>query len=213
ERTRLFVRIAMPNGATLSQMDEVTRDFESYLKQFKNELEVFTVNVSGPNSALIDITFKKEYGDAFPHRLKTMLETESIMSGSADFQVYGVGRGFSNAINMDNYDSTIALKGYNYRQLQGLALQVRDTLMQNPRVADVMITSRERYAWNPIQQYQIKLVNPEHLTVYRIGRGSMSRSMNSLEEQQSSAGMIPVDDQHLQLAVLTNYENPPGIWA
>jgi len=213
ERTRLFVRIVMPNGATLSQMDGVARNFENYLKQFKKELEVFTANVSGPNSAVIDITFKKEYGDAFPHRLKALLETESIMSGSADFQVYGVGRGFSNAINMDNYDSTIALKGYNYQQLQDLSLKVRDTLLQNPRVADVLISSQGRYEGKPIQQYQISLVDPEYLTVYQIGRGNMSRSIKSLEEQQSSAGMIPVDEKHLQLAILTNYENPPGVWS
>ncbi len=213
ERTRLFVRITMPNGSTLAQMDEVTRGFEDYLRQFDKELEVFTANVSGPNSAMIDILFTKEYGDAFPHRLKALLETESIMSGSADFQVYGVGRGFSNAINVDNYDSTIALKGYNYSQLHDLALKVRDTLLRNPRVADVLISSQDRYEGKPIQQYQISLTDPEYLTVYQIGRGNMSRSINSVEEQQSSVGIIPVNDQYMQLAVLTNYENPPNIWS
>ena len=203
----------MPNGATLAQMDEVVRGFESYLRQFDKELEVFTSNVSSANSAIIDITFKKDYRGAFPHRLKSMLETEAIMSGSADFQVYGVGRGFSNAINLDNYDSTIALKGYNYNQLQDLALKVRDTLLHNPRVADVLISSQARYEGKPLQQYQISLVQPEYLALYQIGRGSISRSIRSIEEQQGYAGTIPVDDKHLQLAVLTNYENPPGIWS
>lgn len=213
ERTQLFVRISMPNGSTLAQMDEVTRGFEDYLKQFDKELEVFTANVSGPNSAMIDILFTKEYRDAFPHRLKALLETESIMSGSADFQVYGVGRGFSNAINVDNYDSTIALKGYNYSQLQDLALKVRDTLLQNPRVADVSISSQDRYEGKPIQQYQISLTDPEYLTVYQIGRRNMSSSINSFEEQQSSVGTIPVNNEYMQLAVLTNYEDPPNIWS
>lgn len=212
-QTRLFVRIAMPNGATLAQMDEVARSFEDYLKQFRQELEVFTTNISGPNSAVIDIAFTKEYSGAFPHRLKALLETEAIMSGSADFQVYGVGRGFSNAINLDNYDSTIALKGYNYSQLQAIALQVRDTLMGNPRVADVLISSQGRYEGKPLQQYQVNLIEPEYLTLYKIGRGNMSRSISTVEEQQSNAGVIAVGDGHLQLAVLTNYESPPGIWS
>jgi multidrug efflux pump subunit AcrB len=49
EKVRLFVRVSMPNGATLAQMNEVARDFETYLKQFNQELEVFTTQVSGTN--------------------------------------------------------------------------------------------------------------------------------------------------------------------
>lgn len=213
EKARLFVRVSMPNGATLAQMDEVTRDFENYLIQFHQQLDVFTASISGPNSALIDITFKREHSDSFPHRLKSLLERNAIMAGSADFQVYGVGRGFSNAINLDNYDSSVVLKGYNYKQLQSLALNVRDTLLNNPRVADILISSEGRYQGGTLHEYRVNLNQPEYLALYRIGRRNMSSSLKSIEEQQSTAGTILLEDNKAPLAVLTNYEDPPGIWS
>lgn len=209
----LFARIAMPNGATLTQMDQVTREWEAFLKTYPKEISVFTARVSSPNTAVIEIHFNKGYDTLFPLRLKQQLEEQAILSGSADFTVYGVGRAFNNAVNLENFDSSIALKGYSYPQLQALALQIRDTLLNNPRVADVFISADSWYQSKPLHEYRVHITQPEQLALYGLSRRRMSGALLEHQLQDRSLGTISYNDNAVSLALTTDQHGPPAIWS
>ena len=146
ERTTLNVYAFMPPGATIVQMNQSMEALEQYLSQFK-EIERFQTNVNNAQNASISITFKKEHEFGyFPHQLRDQLITWSINSGAADWSVSGVGDGFSNRVG-DGYTGSyrIQLFGYNYDQLYGYAEGIRKVLLDNPRISEVNIMSRNSW--------------------------------------------------------------------
>ncbi|MEC3880609.1 efflux RND transporter permease subunit [Parapedobacter sp. 10938] len=214
DRVQLFVRITMPNGATLPQMDAVVREFEGFLTRFPDEIERFEARVSGANSAAISIRFNKGFEGAFPHRLKRLLENRAILSGSADFGVYGVGRGFSNAIDLDNFDSTIELRGYHYGQLQAIGLQVRDTLLRNPRVQDVVISTLGRWQQRRYEEFMVGIDRPTYLVSRHIGRQAMGAALQTLDERSALIGTVEsAPGVFTPVAVHTNRGNTAPVWS
>jgi len=69
------------------------------------------------------------------------LVSKAISLGAIDWGVYGVGRGFSNALNTGFKNSSINLEGYNYDQLYRIAQDLCDSLSLNPRVNGLEINA------------------------------------------------------------------------
>jgi multidrug efflux pump subunit AcrB len=165
ERTTLNVRAYMPPGSTIVQMNQAMESLEQYLSGFP-EIDQFQTNVNNAQNASISITFKKEHEFGyFPHQLKNQLITWGITSGSADWQVTGVGDAFSNRMYSTNGQYRIQLYGYNFDQLYSYAEDIRDTLMQNPRIKEVNLMSRYTFEKN---------INREFTLTPDIGRLAMS---------------------------------------
>lgn len=214
ERTHLRVSISMPKGATMMQMDKVVRKFEAYLTGFRREVDVFEASVQNANTAEISISFNREYEGSFPYRLKQLLEIWAIEEGSADFAIYGVGRGFSNAINMDKYDSMISLTGYNYQHLQALALGLRDSLLQLPRVQDVLIGTRGRYDSKPTSQHLLQLANAPYLSLHGISLADIGSMLNRVAETDAYVGQVQESRGALvDVSLLVNRDRPPALWS
>lgn len=212
QRTTLHVSIKMPNGATLSQMNAVTREFEHYLRGFP-QLDVFTASVSGPNQARIAIYFKEEYENGgFPFRLKQLLESKAVYSGAADFGVYGVGQGFSNEIRMERFDSSITLKGYNYEQLYEYASLVRDSLRRYARVKDIVITTEDRWSYRSRYEFEIAVNRPEELALAGIGKRGVTSYLSNLTDRYSTVGDMRVGDEQVPVIVRSNKERIAPVW-
>lgn len=216
EQVRLQVSVTMPNGATLPQMNAVVEEFETYLRGFDRELDHFTASITGPTGARLDILFKEAYKHGFPYQLKQLLEQKAIYSGSADFTVTGVGMGFNNAVNLENFDSTIRLKGYNFEQLQALALQLRDSLVAYPRVQEVLISTAERWGHKRYEEYVLRIDRPEYLALHGIQRNEINRALTRLGEQSRPLGYLDSSGptgEPLTVELAANYQDAPLLWA
>ena len=165
ERTTLYVRAFMPPGSTIVQMNQSMEALEHYLSGFK-EIDRFQTNINNAQNGSISITFKKEHEFGyFPHQLRDQLITWSINSGAADWNVHGVGDGFSNRIYQTTGSYRIQLYGYNYDELYGYAENIRNELMENSRIKEVNLMSR--YTWE-------KNINREFTLTPDVERLSMS---------------------------------------
>ncbi len=154
-KTTLYVRGQMPEGCTIQQLNEAVRKMEQYISQFA-EVDQFETRVTGYKSSSITIHFTKEAEkSSFPFMLKSQVESKAISLGGMDWAVYGVGKGFSNALNMDYKNSHILLTGYNYDQLYRYAEQLEQKLLQNPRVNNTEINSSN--SWGSTTRYEYKL--------------------------------------------------------
>lgn len=144
EKTTLYADAQMDHGSTLEQMNDLTVSIENYLKQFV-EIDQFQANVNAGQASVV-IYFKKEFEDTgFPFQLKEMLTQKAIDQGGADWNVQGVGEGFNNSVRESLGQYRITLYGYNYDQLSGIADQIKQRLMVNPRIKEV--TKMSRNAW------------------------------------------------------------------
>jgi len=161
-RTRLIASGSMPDGSTIHQMNDVFIQLENYLAQF-NDIELFTTNINSIDNARIEISFKREAENGpFPHILKNELIRQAIQIGSADFSIYGVGQGFSNASYDGMRNNRIEFRGYNYELMLEQAGIFRDTLLNHPRIQEVILQTGSSWRGKPRYGFVMGL-NPNKL--------------------------------------------------
>lgn len=203
-RTTLYVRGQMPEGCTIHQLDEAVRRMEQYISKF-DEVEQFETRINSYRNSSITIQFSEEAEkSSFPFLLKGQIESKAISLGGMDWSVYGVGKGFSNALNMDYKNSHILLTGYNYDQLIKYTEMLEAKLLKNPRVEKTEITSAQ--GWRSRTRYEYNLnVDKNLLANYKL---RYSDYTNSLFTQLYSRNLKPYYNQdELQPVVLVSSDN------
>jgi multidrug efflux pump subunit AcrB len=166
EQTKLYVSASMEKGATVHQMNEVFIQIENYLYQF-NEIEQFTTKVYSGDYANIQIRFKPAYeNSSFPYILKSKLIRKALDLGGLNWNIYGVGNGFSNGggANMP-VNFTVLASGYNYNELNKWADTLKQKLLKHPRIQQVDIRDNSRWKRKPSYSYVVNLDN-EKLALY-----------------------------------------------
>jgi multidrug efflux pump subunit AcrB len=164
ERTRVFVRATLPQGATLEQSNLLAAIFESHIvSQPEVDQSICKVNRNGFN---IEIFFTPEHENGyFPFFIKSKLESVAITQAGADFSIYGVGRGFSNSISFGYANSVIQLTGYSHKQLMGWARVASDSLRLLPRVDKIWIRGGNAYWFTDEYRRFLNLDNEKLLTM------------------------------------------------
>jgi len=156
EKTTLRINGSMPDGCTIAQLNEAIIKMEAYVSQFK-EIELFETQIYSYRNSNISIHFKEAYEfSGFPYTLKSLLESKAVNLGGVDWSIYGVGRGFSNALHTDNKQHRIIVQGYNYDKLYNYAEQIQKHLINstNSRAKDIEITS-DGWNTNNLHEYYL----------------------------------------------------------
>lgn len=169
EETKLYVIASMEKGATIQQMNEVFISLENYLHQF-TEIKQYTSTIDGPNYARIEITFKDALSNntSFPYSLKSNLVSKVLEFGGVDWNIYGVGKGFSNEEGYNvPVNFSVTGKGYNYDQLNIWADSLKVALETHPRIQKVRIRDNSNWAREPSFEYRFSL-NKEQIALHKL---------------------------------------------
>jgi len=140
EETKLYVGASMEKGGTVHQMNEVFLGLENYLSQF-GEIKQFVTRVNSGDNAQLEVTFKeKDALSNFPYVLKSRITRKAIDFGGVEWNIYGVGKGYSNS-NLANEQLNYSLKatGYNYDELNRWTDTLKVALEEHPRVHNVTV--------------------------------------------------------------------------
>ncbi len=157
QETRLNVRMTMPDGATIEQMNKVFLEWENYLVSFP-EVKRFVSRIYSIDNASFEISFTKEAENGiFPYVLKQKLESKAVDTGGVDTSIYGVGKGFSNSLGGDYLGCQIQLSGYNYDKLVDIARAVKDTLLKNPRIQEAYVQTGSGWMRKPKYEFVSRL--------------------------------------------------------
>lgn len=139
EETRLFATARLPSGNNLQQMDTIIRGVENSLMEMPG-IQQFITHVYSGEVAGIEIRFKQNLKNpAFPHQLKAFLINRSISWGGVDWDIYGIGQGFSNSEGDQNPKFEVIMKGYDYDELEKQVLSFSNELSLNRRVQNVNV--------------------------------------------------------------------------
>jgi multidrug efflux pump subunit AcrB len=206
ERTTLHVSGKMPEGCTVHQLNEAIRKMEQYISQFP-EVAQFETHIYSYNNSSIIIRFTEEAEkSSFPYLLKSRIEQKVISLGGMDWGVYGVGRGFSNALSTGYKNQRILLTGYNYDQLYDYAELLIDNLLENERVEEPEITSSQGYGYASDSRYEYLLkVDKNELAVYGLNYYNYSQSLFT---QLYNGHLNPVyKNAEMQPVVLTSIKS------
>ena len=192
QRTVLYVNGRMPEGSTVQQLDQAIRKMENFISKY-DEVEMFQTRITGYRNGSIAIYFKPGYENS---------AARAVNLGGLDWSIYGVGRGFSNALYAGYKNSHILLDGYNYDQLYGYAGILRSNLLKNPRIQEVDITGPGNY-WNTsnIHEYFIRF-HPEAFGMYHVTPDDFYRF---LQDQTCRIPLQPVyHNEELQPVVMAS---------
>ncbi len=211
QQTRLWVNVSMPDGATLEQMNKVFLEFENLLSKFK-EVKRFVSSINSIDHSTIEIAFTKEgENSTFPYYLKQELQNKAIETGGADFSVYGVGRGFSNALSDGGKSSCIELKGYNYDQLVYFAQNLKDSLLLSPRINEVIIQSGSSWRGKPKYEFVMGL-NPAVLVANNSSLQSVFNNLSFYSPTDLYAGMYYAINGTYPIIVKGENDETAQIW-
>lgn len=135
-RDVLYIQAGMPEGCTVSQLDDVVRSMENYLSGFDG-IESFSTHIWSADNAMIEVTFLPEYeSTAFPASLKSSVMATASNFGGANWRVWGINEYFfNNNVTMRYKSHRIALRGYNYDELYRYAIGMMEELSSNRRVS------------------------------------------------------------------------------
>jgi multidrug efflux pump subunit AcrB len=156
-RTALFVDAKLPYGTTIEQMNETMRPLEHFLGRF-SEIDQFQTTIRSSQDARIVVYVTPEgQRNGLPYRLKAqVIQAVNALAG-ADWSVYGVGQGFSNATNMGSKGHRIVLKGYDYQQLLRHAERLQADLLAETRIQEVFVNGEWRDDYRPHDQLRLQV--------------------------------------------------------
>ena len=212
DRTNLSIKISLPKGAMLEQINTVAADFEAYLSQF-DEIERFQTRIYSGMQATIEILFKEEHEDgSFPHFLKSQVEIKALYTGMAEFGISGVGKGFNNEMTGIQRNYGLTLSGYNYQSLHKLAEQVKALLLKNPRVEKVNITSERD--WNgqlSTDEYVFRVSDPQKVLLNGLSMRNIGDALNSFLGEKKTINYLPYQGVYVPV-LLSPSKRPTSVW-
>lgn len=157
DETILRVQASLPQGATIEQMNEVCLQLEDYLSQYDRELRQYTTSITSGQQAMLQIFFKPEHSLSFPHVLKARLTVYGSNLGGVKWNIYGVGRAFSNDTGASPPSFRVAMYGYHRDRLGEQAERLAEKLLAHPRVREVNTEANINWWEKDLYQYELEL--------------------------------------------------------
>jgi multidrug efflux pump subunit AcrB len=210
EKTTLYIDAKMPFGSTLNQINELVTSVENYLKQF-TEIEQFQTIVSA-GQASITIHFKKNFDNSeFPFQLQEMVTQKANDLGGADWAVQGVGEGFHNAVRESLGQYRVTMYGYNYDVLLTLAEKIRDKLMENARIKDITIMSRNSTFREESIEYVMDF-DRQRLVAQNVSPLSVYSSLMDFNKIENVIGNTVVGGESERLRLVSKQSKEMDLW-
>lgn len=209
----LNVTATLPNGSTLSQMNELISKMESFLTTFQ-EIKQFQTYVPGPNMANLTITFTKEAQQSyFPYRLKSDIISKAQTLGGGSWTVYGLeDMGFNNDVRETSGSYRVKMLGYNYDELEQWADSLKQQLLTHRRIKEVNINSR--FQWYKEDYSEVSIdIDRQKLAKENITVGQLYSALAPIFGRDISAGTISGNRGSEQILLHSSQGFDYDVWA
>ncbi len=213
EETVLSVSASMPNGTTLPQMNHLISRMEAYLSRFK-EIRQFQTNIYNARQAGIRIFFTKEAErSGFPYLLKSLVISKALELGGGSWGVYGLmDQGFSNDVRESAGSFQIEMFGYNYDELYTWAERMKEYLLTNRRIKEVIINSEFSWWKDDYQEFYFRL-NKARMAQEGILPVDLFASLFPVFGKDLYSGAIVVDHEMEKLKLTSRQSQAYDIWS
>jgi multidrug efflux pump subunit AcrB len=166
QKTQLFVQIYMPQGTTLDHINRIAQETETIIAESEG-LAKYVTNVYSEQVAFISVTFSaKGEASSIPNQLKQTLVAQSIDKAGADWNVYGVGEGFSSGGGDKIPSFKVEMRGYNYLELERQASMLAKKLMTHKRIQTVNTNERVDYSEKASKEWVLSAYPHTKQTAY-----------------------------------------------
>jgi multidrug efflux pump subunit AcrB len=196
EKTKLYVNAALPVGQTLADMNNVLSGMEAYLKTVEGIDKYITHVYSGEYGSITILFNEQVENGSLPFQLKSRLIARSLDWGGVEWQIFGVGQGFSNASGENLPSFRVEMKGYNYDELERQANKLANKLLQHKRIQKVDIDERLNLGDKRAEQLTLQL-NPSALASKGISTVDVSDFLRQVSDKQFPELTIAIDNKEV----------------
>jgi multidrug efflux pump subunit AcrB len=195
DEVSLSITATMPNGATLQQMNDIVKEMESYLSQYK-EIRQFQTSISSARRANIQVYFTKDAADTgFPYTLKSNVITKALQLGGGSWYISGLqDHGFSNDVRDDAGSMRIKMYGYNYDDLSTYADSLKSIMLSYRRISEVLINSQFSSYKDDYQEFTFKL-DPRRMAAQNIKPYELYASISPVFGRDIYCGYVMGEDR------------------
>ncbi|MDP2235308.1 MAG: efflux RND transporter permease subunit [Bacteroidales bacterium] len=213
EETVLNIEASLPQGSTIAQLNDLLIELELELDKY-GEISQFTTSINSPSYASITIRFNDGIEDGlFPYILRGKLISKSLDRGGVNWNIYGVGKGFSHQTGQsETVNYKINMYGYQYESLESYAIRLRAILERHPRVRDVNI-SGGRYWWEgqPVYAYTIK-PNTQLMATFGLNMSDLYHQASAFDVSGGHQSNIMTEEAYYRLRILEENDANSDIW-
>lgn len=210
--TSIFVTATLPNGSTVSQMNNLIQHMESYISQF-HEVKQFQTAILNARHANISIQFTKESErSGFPYLLQSKLITKANKLGGGSWSVYGLGDGFNNDVRELAGNYRVILYGYNYDELWEWTEKFKSRLLEHRRIKEVTINSQFSWYKDDYQEFTFNL-NRKRLVQENIQPIELFASLKPLFGEEMPTGYLPGKNGYERIVLHSRQSKAYDIWS
>lgn len=208
----LSIYATLPYGSTISQMDYLMRQMESYLSQHQ-EIRQFTTNFSAQTGS-IQVYFTKEAAkSSFPYMLKSQVISKGLQLGGGSWSVYGLqDQGFSNDVRESVGSYKMEVSGYNYETLLQWADSIRAHLLTYMRIKEVAINAREMYYKSDYLEYRLS-PNLDYLAQQEIPANYLFYVLPQIFVADNRCGVVWNENRPESITLNTLQSDKYDIWS
>lgn len=198
EKTKLYINAQLPVGHNLDDMNSILLSMEAYLKTIEG-IDKYITDVHSGEYGSITIQFKEQYEDgSLPYQLKSQLIANSLNRGGVEWNIFGVGQGFSNTRGENIPSFRVEMKGYNYDELERQANKLANKLLTHKRIQKVDIN--ERLNWDEKRADRLTLwLNSQMLATKNLAVADVTGFLNSVSENQRPSLSISFNNKEVPL--------------
>lgn len=209
----LRVYATLPNGATITQMNELISRMESYLTEF-SEIKRFETRIYGARNAAISITFTKEaQSTSFPYRLKSDIISKALTLGGGSWSVWGLeDQGFDNDVRESAGSYNIKMLGYNYDELEHWADVLKERLLQHRRIKEVNISSEFQWYKDDYSEYYLD-IDKERLAKEGVSVNLLFGAISNILGHDINAGVIQSDSGQERVLLQSVQSQKYDVWS
>jgi multidrug efflux pump subunit AcrB len=213
EETVLTITASMPNGTTLSQMNDLIIKMERYLSGF-SQIRQFQTSIPNARRASINVFFQKEAEQSgFPYQLKSNVISKALELGGGSWGVYGLqDQGFSNDVRDVAGQYRVKLYGYNYDELSAWTDTLKNHLLSYRRIKEVIVNSDFSWYKDDYQEFSFSL-NKERLAAQGILPGELFNSLRPVFARNIWTSALVVDGENENIMMNSRQSKEYDIWA
>ncbi|MFT4804288.1 MAG: multidrug efflux pump subunit AcrB [Psychroserpens sp.] len=156
DKTRLYIWASLPFGHTAEQMSHTLKNVETFIGN-EGSSDLYVSQVYSGQTGNITIEFTEEQDKSGePYTLKNRLIGKSLEWGGVEWDIFGVGKGFSNETSEGLPNFRVLLKGYEFDKLKTVAQELSKPLLKHKRIQEVNTNDHMSWGVKDITQIDFK---------------------------------------------------------
>lgn len=199
EQTKLYIQARMSFGSTAQQVNVIFRNIENFLTGAEG-IDTYVTSIEG-RSGKISITFRDDIEKTIlPVQLKSELISRTANVGGVEWDIYGMGQGFSNTDDQGVAGYRLIMKGYNYNELEKQANLLKQKLFKQQRIQKIDINKSAAFDEEESKEYVIDL-EANRIALYNTNRQEILNKLLNLSEPNAPATQIAIGDRYYPLVL------------